>query len=389
MKRILSSALCIIMFSMLILTCATNANASITTSVIVSYLQKDTSKWQSAAEKVLRDTSNLSEIGWDIGDVNGDRKLTRADVNDFNFNGVQDENEEAFTGQTTIEPWKGIYTLINPVDPTDDSAFKTLEKMLSDALWWDLTIIPDVDTNDQYTGGAKFDITSPKDPWRNPYQALYIPNNTKDMSGVFVLISGGMNEQIEASVKMYNGEVIISNQSDDTICTVAQTADIYFVSNIIISEIPEIEDFKHPKTEDEWYEHIVSYCMRTILERGNSPYNEVGIALCEIFGEDENIKYLTHDHITIVSDMLKQGGINNPQKFLNERFYKIQLNIEGEMLDVYLNVQPTNDQIKDISEHTPQPKTTTTIFIVGGVILAIGVGVAYMLSRKKKPNDEY
>lgn len=390
MKRILSSVLYIIIFGSLMLACAINANASVTTSVIESYLQKDTAEWQSAAEKVLRDTSNLSEIGWDIGDVNGDRKLTRADVNDLNFNGVQDENEEAFTGETTIEPWKGIYTLINPLDPTDDSAFKALEKMLSDVLWWELTIVPDVNAKNQYTGGAKFDITYPTDPWRNQYQALYIPSNTRDISGVFVFISGGMNEKIEASVKIHNGEVIVTNQADDTICTVAQAPDRY-VSNIILSKIPEVEDFiKHPQTEDEWYEYIANHCMRTILERGNSPYNEVGIALCEIFGEDKNVKYLTHEHITIVSDMLlNQGGINNPQKFLNERFYKIQLNIEGEILDVYLNVQPTKDQMADISEHTPQSKTTTTVFIVGGAILVIGAGVAHILSRKKKPKEEY
>lgn len=361
-----------------------NANASLTTSLMTSLLNQDTSAWMRAAEDVLKDTANLNDIGWDLGDVNGDKKITRSDENDLNFNGVQDANEEDFTGQMVVEPWTHIYTLINPVDPSDDTAFKELEELLCNNLFWSLSIVPDVDKNGNYTGGASFDI-SRSDPWQNKYTALYIPSTTHDLSGVFVLISGGPNKTIEASVSIQNNEVVISHQSDDTICTIARTYDMRIVSNTIISEIPEIEDFKVPKTEDEFYEYIVEYCMPTILERGNSPYNEVGIALCEIFGEDENVKYITAEHITIVSDMLSRGGIKDPNEFLNERFYKIQMDINGEILDVYLNVKPDKEQIKDLE---PASNSTTVIFVVGLSILAIGAGAVYVFSRKLKRNDD-
>ena len=385
MKKFIQYLSFIIAFGLCISILSINASASITTSLIKTSLEVDARIWQVTTEEILNDTNRLKDIGWNTGDVNGDKKRTRSDVNDLNFNGIQDDNENEFSGNMIFEPWTDIYTLINPAAPTDDTAFKELEKMLSDNLLWDLKIVPDVDDNGKYTGNAHFEIVRPDDPWGNQYEAYYIANTTSNLSGVFVLISGGMNEKIEASVTILKDRVVISNQSDDTICTVAQKNDFSFVSNTIISEVPEIEDFKTPKTEDEWYEYLIEYCLPTILERGNSPYNEVGIALCEVFGEDENVKYLTAEHITIVSDMLSHGGIKNPKKFLNERFYKIQMDINGEILDVYLNVKPNKEQIKDLE---PASNSTTVIFVVGLSILAIGAGAVYVFSRKLKRNDD-
>ena len=290
MKKVISLILFIVIVSTFCFAFSLNANASLTTSLIKTSLEVDARIWQVTAEGILKDTNGLKDIGWDTGDVNGDKKITRSDENDLNFNGIQDDNENEFSGNMIFESWTDIYTFINPIDQTDDTAFKELEKMLSENLLWDLKIVPDVDDNGKYTGNAHFEIANPDDPWGNQYEAYYIANTTSNLSGVFVLISGGMNEKIEASVTILKDRVVISNQSDDTICTIAQKNDFSFVSNTIISEVPEIEDFNHPKTEDEWYEYLIEYCLPTILERGNSPYNEVGIALCEVFGEDENVK---------------------------------------------------------------------------------------------------
>jgi hypothetical protein len=70
---------------------------------------------------------------------------------------------------------------------------------------------------------------------------------------------------------------------------------------------------------------------------------------------------------------------------LNERFYKIQMDINGEILDVYLNVKPNKEQIKDLE---PASNSTTVIFVVGLSILAIGAGAVYVFSRKLRRNDD-
>ena len=98
----------------------------------ISGVQTDFRSYQYAVEQVAREFDGFNTLGWDTGDENGDRICNSYDENDTNKNGIQDDNEDTFTGHIGYkETWTSVYTLINPADENDNSAILALENALN------------------------------------------------------------------------------------------------------------------------------------------------------------------------------------------------------------------------------------------------------------------
>ena len=133
-------------------------------------VQTDFRSFQYAIEQVAREYDGFTTIGWDTGDINGDRICNSYDENDTNKNGICDNGEASFTGHiTNKETWTGIYTLINPADQNDNSAILALQDALNKYLDPELKIRIDNDGKITMMNGMK-------DPWNSEYEGLFLTN---------------------------------------------------------------------------------------------------------------------------------------------------------------------------------------------------------------------
>ena len=124
------------------------------------------------------------------------------------------ESTETWTGHKVPgENWTGTYTLVNPDDNTDKSAFKLLEDNVNANLdpKLHITIIPD-EVGGVLTGEAIIAMANAaKDPWKNEYHGVYITNaqNDKMDRGAFIIYSNGANGQWGSEHDIANGSVTI------------------------------------------------------------------------------------------------------------------------------------------------------------------------------------
>jgi nicotinamidase-related amidase len=186
----------------------------------ISGVQTDFRSYQYAVEQVAREFDGFNTLGWDTGDENGDRICNSYDENDTNKNGIQDNNEDTFTGHIGYkETWTSVYTLINPADENDNSAILALENALNKYLDPELKIRIDNDGRITMMNGMK-------DPWNAEYEGRYITNaselaaakwNTdpsmdgsigdKNDRGAIVIWSKGQNGEFGSKIKIENGLV--------------------------------------------------------------------------------------------------------------------------------------------------------------------------------------
>ena len=186
----------------------------------ISGVQTDFRSYQYAVEQVAREFDGFNTLGWDTGDENGDRICNSYDENDTNKNGIQDDNEDTFTGHIGYkETWTNVYTLINPADENDNSAILALENALNKYLDPELKIRIDNDGRITMMNGMK-------DPWNAEYEEQYITNasdlaaakwNTdpsmydsigdKNDRGAIVIWSKGPNGEFGSKIKIENGLV--------------------------------------------------------------------------------------------------------------------------------------------------------------------------------------
>lgn len=185
----------------------------------IAGVQNDFRSYQLAIEAVALENDGFNTFGWDLGDLNGDRICNSYDEKDTNKNGIQDANEEDFTGvYISSETWTDIYTLINPADPNDYTAITNLQKALNKKLDPELQIIIDIDGNITMMNDAK-------DPWGNQYAGKYLTNATSEAAslwntdtsmistgdyldrGAIVLWSTGANGNFGTKVKVDGGLV--------------------------------------------------------------------------------------------------------------------------------------------------------------------------------------
>ena len=176
-------------------------------------VQTDFRSFQMAFETVSKENAGFASLGWDTGDENGNRKRDSYDEGDTNKNNIM-ESTETWTGHKVPgENWTGTYTLVNPDDDTDKSAFKLLEDKVNANLdpKLHITITPEENAG-VLTGNAKVTMANAaKDPWKNEYHGVYITNalNDKGDRGAFIIYSNGANGKWGSEHDIADGKVSI------------------------------------------------------------------------------------------------------------------------------------------------------------------------------------
>ena len=196
----------------------------------ITGVQTDFRSFQVAFETVSRENSGFNTLGWDTGDnagsiakdgpitINGvdytyanaekdagDRKRNSYDVGDLNLNGKCD-TDETFTGRKIYtETWTSIYTLDNPGNVDDKSAYIDLENAINKNLDPKLhvTINPADKTFNMKNGY--------QDPWDTEYHGFYLTNAKTDGKdrGAIVMYSDGPNKVFGSEQSIANGIVNI------------------------------------------------------------------------------------------------------------------------------------------------------------------------------------
>lgn len=165
-------------------------------------VQTDFRSFQLALETVAKENSGFNTFGWDTGDLNGNRIKDRHDEGDTNKNGVRDD-DEVWTGRKVYsEEWTGIYTLTNPADANDNSAFIALEDAINKNL----------DPELQISIGANGKIIMAngyQDPWKTEYEGIYLSNATGDKMdrGGIVFYSKGADQSLGLQESMFGGNI--------------------------------------------------------------------------------------------------------------------------------------------------------------------------------------
>ena len=179
-----------------------------------SGVQTDFRSFQVAFETVSKENAGFASLGWDTGDENGNHKRDSYDEGDANKNNIM-ESTETWTGHKVPgENWTGTYTLVNPDDNTDKSAFKLLEDKVNANLdpKLHITITPEENAG-VLTGNATVTMANgAQDPWKNEYHGVYITNalNDKADRGAFIIYSNGANGQWGSEHDIANGNVVIT-----------------------------------------------------------------------------------------------------------------------------------------------------------------------------------
>ena len=179
-----------------------------------SGVQTDFRSFQVAFDTVAKENAGFASLGWDTGDENGNRKRDSYDEGDTNKNNIM-ESTETWTGHKVPgEDWTGTYTLLNPKETDDTSAFKLLEDKVNANLdpKLHITITPDVGEDGKLTGNAKVSMANAaKDPWKNEYHGVYITNAQNDNGdrGAFIIYSNGANGQWGSEHSIADGKVSI------------------------------------------------------------------------------------------------------------------------------------------------------------------------------------
>ena len=185
-------------------------------------VQTDFRSFRVAFETVSKENAGFASFGWNTGDDNGDRKRNSYDEGDIGtgvgtpgyHNGKVDSGE-IWTGRKVYgETWTGTYTLVNPDDMTDTSAFEALEAAINANLdpKLHITIIPDLDNGGNPVGTAKIEMAnSARDPWKKEYHGAYITNAQNDGAdrGALVMYSNGANGTLGSEHSIAGGNVSI------------------------------------------------------------------------------------------------------------------------------------------------------------------------------------
>ena len=186
-------------------------------------VQTDFRSFQVAFETVSRENAGFNTLGWDTGDKadasliagytylnadkdGGDRIRNSYDKGDMNLNGICEEGE-TWTGQKLYtETWTGIYTLDNPADATDMSAYILLETAINKNLDPALRISIDPENKTIYMANGY------QDPWTTEYHGFYLSNAKNDGKdrGAIVMYSDGPNKVFGSEQTIANGIVAVT-----------------------------------------------------------------------------------------------------------------------------------------------------------------------------------
>ena len=127
-----------------------------------------------------------------------------------------------FVGSKTYgEDWTGTYTLVNPNNSKDASAFVTLESAINANLdpKLHITLTPNADASGNLTGSAAITMANQaRDPWKNEYAGAYITNATVDSldRGSIIMYSAGANGKLGTNYSVSDGLVGVEVPGSNT-----------------------------------------------------------------------------------------------------------------------------------------------------------------------------
>lgn len=168
-------------------------------------VQTDFRSFQVAFETVARENAGFNTLGWDEGDTNGDHVRNSFDAGDTDKNGVKDAGE-TWTGRRVYdETWTGVWTLTNPADATDKSAYALLEAAINKNLDPKLAINID-------DAGVITMANQAMDPWKTQYEGKYLSNASADQldRGAILIYSKGANLELGCKEKIEDGVVTVT-----------------------------------------------------------------------------------------------------------------------------------------------------------------------------------
>jgi prepilin-type N-terminal cleavage/methylation domain-containing protein len=169
--------------------------------------------FQSALTMTSNEVGGFNRFGWDTGDVNGNRRRDSFDEGDLGEGGegtpgYQDgilNYNEVWTGRKVYtETWTDIWTLTNPADPSDTSAYTTMQDYINSYLDPSQRII----INPQ-TGEINM-MEAGKDTWGNEFHGWYFSSNDGTDGGAIIIYSDGPNSRNGSEHSISNGTVTIS-----------------------------------------------------------------------------------------------------------------------------------------------------------------------------------
>ena len=156
--------------------------------------------------------------------------------------------------------------------------------------------------------------------------------------------------------------------------------DTSHLSDKLVVDMVEIES---KWTNEKLLEYVKQYCFVPVTTRGNSPYNEIAIKLGEVFGEDSNIRFCVAQAIDSAKTIINEKGNNvDAQGFLDENFYKVKMDVNGDKMDVYLSETPTNNQLKALQGNSSLPMLP--IIIIFAIVAIISMIAGFILVKKRR-----
>jgi prepilin-type N-terminal cleavage/methylation domain-containing protein len=169
--------------------------------------------YQTALTMTSNEVGGFNKFGWDTGDLNGNRCRDSFDEGDigeggFGTPGYQDgikNYDEVWTGHKVYsEEWTDIWTLTNPADPSDTSAYTTMQDYINSYLKPDQRIIINPETGEinMMEGG--------KDTWGNEFHGWYFSSNDGTDGGAIIIYSDGPNSRNGSEHSIVNGTVTIA-----------------------------------------------------------------------------------------------------------------------------------------------------------------------------------
>ena len=174
--------------------------------------------YQSALTMTSNEVGGFNRFGWNTGDLNGNRSRDSFDEGDVGEGGegtpgYQDgirNYDEVWTGRKVYsEEWTNVWTLNNPADPNDTSAYTNMQDYINSYLDPSQRIVINPATGEitMMQGG--------RDVWGNEFHGWYFSANDGTDEGAIIIYSNGPNGRYGSAHRIVNGkaEIAVPNNS--------------------------------------------------------------------------------------------------------------------------------------------------------------------------------
>ena len=169
--------------------------------------------YQAALSMTSKEVGGFNHFGWNTGDENGNRRRDSYDEGDVGQGGegtpgYQDgvvNYDEVWTGHKVYsEEWSDVWTLNNPADPNDKSAWTTMQDYINSYLDASQRIIINPEN------GEITMMESGRDTWGNEFHGWYFSANDGTDDGAVIIYSDGPNGKNGSEHTISGGVVTVS-----------------------------------------------------------------------------------------------------------------------------------------------------------------------------------